>query len=143
MNAESIMTLAVERRDLYATWQLFWFSIHYAAGFLAIVAGALAAAGASQKGPKFIQNHLWAWGVSASILSGAVTFLEPMQKARVYKRAYYDLAEAIAAKNDGLLDLPGLRAVLVSSQNRVVNGQSSAKEEKSNCAEKSLDSKTP
>lgn len=80
---------------IFRRWQLYWFTLHYLAGITAIVAGGLATAAAAESGPVFITGNAWLWGLLSAFLSGVVTFLSPLQKARDYKQAFYLLDTAI------------------------------------------------
>lgn len=125
MKTEAIVNLAIERCDLYAVWQLIWFAIHYISGIAAIVAGGLATATAVDNAPDWIKRKAWIWGIAASLLSGVVTFLEPLHKAQTYKQSYYDLAQTIAAYREDLVTVTELRSALIASQNAVLTGQTS------------------
>ena len=87
----------------FKRWQLFWFSLHYFSGVIAVVAGVLATASAAESGPEFIINNTWLWGLLSAFLSGVVTFLSPLQKARDYKQAYYRLDSAMVRFQSHLL----------------------------------------
>lgn len=117
----------LERFRLYKRWQQYWFFLHYAAGFLAISAGALTTASGAEAGPKFIQTYTWVWGLAATVLSGIVTLLGPLQKAESYKHAYYRLSSAIIRYESHIIEIQSLFTEFDRAQNIVLIGDPSAK----------------
>ena len=95
MVIKTIQDLVVERAGLYQFWQFFWFSVHYSAGLVAILAGGLATAASANESPAWVKKYAWGWGLTASLLAGVVTFLGPLQKAESYKQVQYVLEKAI------------------------------------------------
>jgi len=124
MNADPILTLALDRVELYQFWQFFWFTVHYGAGLIAILAGGLATASAAKEGPSFLTKYVWVWGLVASLLSGVVTFLGPLQKAQSYKQAYYKLEPAASSYKAGTITIEKLEDAIEISQKIVLVGYS-------------------
>lgn len=105
------IALPVQVTVLYKTymrWQRFWFSLHYTAGVIAVIAGVLATASGTNSGPEFVQTNTWVWGLLAALLSGVVTFLGPLQKAEAYKHAYYLLNKSITRFEAGNISIEDL-----------------------------------
>lgn len=117
----------LERYRIYKRWQQYWFFLHYAAGFLAIAAGALTTASGAEAGPKFIQTYTWVWGLSATVLSGVVTLLGPLQKAESYKHAYYRLSSAMIRYESYVIEIQVLFDDFDRAQNIVLLGDPAAK----------------
>jgi len=122
MNPDPILTLADSRANLYDNLQLFWFAVHYGAGLLAIFAGGLATAAAAKDGPQFITKYVWVWGLLASLLSGVVTFLGPLQKGQTYKQAYYNLESASSFYKAGKIKVEDLQDEIERNQQIVLLG---------------------
>lgn len=108
------------RAGLYQRLQLSWFVVHYASGAVAIVAGALASISTSSQVPIFIQENTWLWGLLATVLAGVVTFLNPLQKARDYKKSYYEIFSGIQKYEADMISLEQLVAILDAAQERVL-----------------------
>lgn len=107
-------------------WQRFWFTVHYLSGIFAVIAGGLATAAGTDSGPKFIHNLIWVWGSIASLLSGIVTFLGPLQKAESYKHAYYRLSSGIARYEANEMNIKDLLDIYERAQNVVLLGDPTA-----------------
>ncbi|GAA0859801.1 hypothetical protein [Aliiglaciecola litoralis] len=123
MNSEGINAVlkrTKERSNLYRHLQLSWFVVHYAAGTSAIVAAALAAISDSTEVPLIIQQNTWLWGLLATVLTGVVTFLNPLQKARDYKKSYYEIYSGIQKYEANMIDIERLVAILEAAQERIL-----------------------
>lgn len=108
---------------IFRRWQLYWFILHYLAGITAIIAGGLATASATDSGPELITGNAWLWGLLSAFLSGVVTFLSPLQKARDYKQAYYLLDSAIVRFQSNLMSAHDLMTQYEQAKHIVLFGE--------------------
>ncbi len=104
-------------------WQFFWFVLHYVSGITAVISGVLATASAADTGPAFVIDNTWLWGLLSAFLSGVVTFLSPLQKARDYKQAYYLLDSAMVRYESNLLSATELMNQYEQSKHIVLFGE--------------------
>ena len=116
MDDQATLGLVIDRSGLYSFWQFYWFSVHYSAGLVAIIAGGLATAAAVNDSPAWVKKYAWSWGLIASLLAGVVTFLGPLQKAESYKRAQYVLEKAVVDFQDKRISAGDLSDLLGKSQ---------------------------
>ena len=119
---KEIVDLAKDRAFIYGLWQFFWFSVHYGAGLLAITAGGFATAAVAKDGPSFIARYVWLWGLVASLLSGVVTFLGPLQKAQSYKYAAYSLESHTVYYESKIIGIKDLQDTIEKTQQIVLTG---------------------
>ena len=126
MDESAIFALAKDRADLYTWWQHVWFVIHYGAGISAVVAAGMASAATAKGAPKLITEYVWIWGLSASLMTSVVTFLEPLEKAQSYKNAEYALDMAIANFKDKRMKAEELSRILEHAQQVVLGFEKSA-----------------
>ncbi len=104
----------------YERLQLFWFTVHYLCGILGVISGGIAAVAAG-KTAENIQSPYW--GVAAATLTALVTFLGPLRKGEVYKRAYYLLQNSVIRfENIAELDVKWLLERHIEVQQIVLTG---------------------
>ncbi|MFT7559726.1 MAG: hypothetical protein ACI93R_001641 [Flavobacteriales bacterium] len=104
----------------YKRLQLSWFVVHYVSGVGAIISGALASISSSSEVPLLIQQNTWLWGLLASILGSVLVFLNPLEKAKLYKSSYYELFIGIQKYCAGSIGVDKLLELLEKSQSRVL-----------------------
>ena len=97
--------------------------LHYVSGITAVISGVLATASAADTGPAFVIDNTWLWGLLSAFLSGVVTFLSPLQKARDYKQAYYLLDSAMVRYESNLLSATELMNQYEQSKHIVLFGE--------------------
>lgn len=110
----------IQSKIKYKRLQKLWFALHYLSGIIAILSGALAGISSSSEVPIIIQQNTWIWGLLATIFGGVVTFLNPFEKAKLYKISYYELLTGIQKYHTESIDLKVLVSILEKSQNRVL-----------------------
>ena len=121
MNNEDEIVKSIKcRMRLYGCLQLSWFVVHYVCGIAAVIAGALASLSTSPEVSPFIQENTWLWGLLATVLAGIITFLAPLQKAKNYKKSYYQLFMAVQKYEVNLIDIGDLILALDKAQERVL-----------------------
>lgn len=117
----------LNRYKTFKFWQFYWHCVHYSAGVIAILAGCLATASGADAGPPFIQTYTWVWGLLATVLSGVVTLLGPLQRAETYKHAYFKLSSAITRYKVGIIQVDTLMNEYDKAGNVVLYGDPTAK----------------
>lgn len=122
----AIPTLVEQHYQQFVMWSRFWFLIHYASGVLAVIAGGLATAAGAKSTVEFINGYAWLWGLAATLLSGVVTFLGPLQKGESYRHAHFYLSSALARFQAGEITVKALNDECDKAKSMVLLGDPNA-----------------